>query len=108
MEDFRYAENLGGLHHRAAKQGEALRIVVIIAQRCAVEGIAIEEWGIVYKVILHAATDAAVEHGAETIAVIERHGNTGDCRSWIFSFCAPVAGHVNRDLMAEHGQRPRQ
>ena len=51
MEDVGHAEDLGGLQNGAAIQGEALGIVMIVAQRSAVESIAIVEGRIIDEVV---------------------------------------------------------
>ena len=47
------AEDLRRFQHGAAKQGEALGVVVVVAQRSAVESVAVEERRIVDEIELH-------------------------------------------------------
>ena len=72
------AEDLGGLQYGAREQREALGIVVIVAQRGAVESIAVEVRGIVDEIELHSSTHTAVDYGTEAIPVIEGNRNAGD------------------------------
>ena len=84
MEDIRHAEDFGGFQNSAAIEGEALGIVMIIAERGAVESVAIIERRIIDEVKLDAVLLAAVAHRAEAVTVIKGNGDAGDNGSRIF------------------------
>ncbi len=61
VEDVRHAEYLGSLQHGAAVEGKAVGIVGVIAQRGAVQVLAVEERRVVNEVILDAGLPAPVQ-----------------------------------------------
>ena len=91
VKDIRRSQGLGGLQHGPAKQGKALGVIVIVAERGAVELIAIEERRVVDEIELHSGAEAAVEHRAETVTVIEGHGDAGDYLARVVELGLPVA-----------------
>ncbi len=84
MEDIRHAENFGGFQNGAAVECEALGIVMVIAERSAVESVAIVERRIIDEVELDAVLLAAVDHRAEAVTVIKGNGDAGDDGARIF------------------------
>ena len=102
------AEDLGRFQHGAAEQREALGVVVIVAQRCTVERIAVEERRVVDEIELHSRAHAAVEHGTEAVAVIEGNGDAGDDLARIVELGLLVARKKDGDLVAQGGKRGRQ
>ena len=103
-----HAEDLRGLQHGAAEQREALGIVVIVAQRRAVERIAVEVRRVVDEIELHSSAHAAVEHGTEAVTVIEGNGNAGDDLARIVELGLLVTRKIDGDLVAQMGERGRQ
>ena len=108
MQNVGRSEDLCGLQNGARKQSEALGVIVIVAQGGAVKSVAVEERRVVDEIELHSGALAAVEHGAEAVAIVEGHRDAGDNRSWIFELSLAVAGKKDRDLVTEIGQRRRQ
>src|SRR5271167_4725113 len=105
VEHVGYAENLRGLQHGTAEKREALSVVVIVAQRRAVECVTVEVRRVVNEIELHSSADAAVEHGTKTVAVVERDGDAGDDLSRIIELGLLVAWKIDRDLVAQVGER---
>src|SRR5208337_1224983 len=103
-----HAENLAALDDGAAEQREALGVIVVVAQRRAVESFAVEKWRIVDKVILNVVMQAAVENGTETIAVVERNRDAGHHAGSCFELGLAVLGKEDADLLSHGGERLRQ
>ena len=108
VKDVGSAQDLDRLQNGAREQREALGVVVIVAQRRTVKRVAIEERRVVDEIELHSSTQAAVEHRAEAVAVVEWHGDAGDNGARIVELGLPVAGKKDRDLVTEVSQRWRQ
>jgi hypothetical protein len=81
---------------------------MVVAERSAVESVAIVERRIINEVELDAVLLAAIDYGAETISVIKGYGDAGDDGTGIFQKCLPVERQVHCDLMAEGGEGARQ
>ncbi len=108
MEDIGHAEDFGGFQNGAAIEGKALGIVMIVAERSAVESIAIKERRIIDEVELDAVLLAAVDHRAEPVSGRQTDGDAGDDGTRIFEMGLPVQRQVHCDLMAECGDGTRQ
>src|SRR5271166_6535995 len=108
VKDVGHAEDLRGLQHRAREQREPLGVVVIVAQRCAIERVAVEVWRIVDEIELHSSAHAAIKHGTEAVTVIERNGDAGDDLAGIVELGLPVTRKVDGDLVAQAGESGRQ
>ncbi len=81
---------------------------MIVAQRCAVERVAVEERRVVDEIELHSGANAAVEDRTKTIAVVEGNGDAGDHDPGIVEFGLLVARQEDGDLMSQTGERGRQ
>ena len=108
VEDIGHAEDFCGLQNGAAIEGKALGIVMVIAERSAVESVTIVERRIINEVELDAVLLAAVEHRAEAVMVVKGNGDAGDDGARILQMGLPVERQVHCDLMAEFGDGARQ
>src|SRR5208282_1986064 len=99
-----HTENLGGFQNGAAEQGEALSVVVIVAQRRTVERIAVEVRRVVNEIELHSSAHAAVEHRTKTITVVKGDGNAGDHLARVVELGLFVTGKIDSDLVAQVGE----
>src|SRR5471030_3248642 len=104
MEDIGDAKYFGGFQNGAAIECEALGIVIVVAERSAVERIAIIERRIIDKVELDTVLLAAIEYRTETLMVIERNGDAGNHGRWVLEMSLPVKRQVHCYPMAEFGE----
>ena len=88
-------QDLRCFEHRATEQGKALRVVVVIAQWSPVQRVAVEKRRIVDKIDLHSITNAAVQYGAESIAIVERDRDTPDRLAWVVDFRQSITRKVD-------------
>src|SRR5271157_5581570 len=108
VKDVWHTEDLRGLQHRTREQREPLGVVVIVAQRGAIERVAVEVRRIVDEIELHSRAHAAVEHGTEAVTVIERNRDAGDDLAGIVEPGLPVTRKKDSDLVAQVGESGRQ
>ncbi len=102
------AQDLRRLDRGAAEKPEALRVIAVVAERCAVESVAIEVRRIVDKVESDTVSGTAVEHGTEAVAVVEGNGDAAQDRLGVGKFRLPVLGQENAYFVTQCGQRTRQ
>src|ERR1019366_4939364 len=60
------------------------------------------------EIELHSSAYAAIEHGTETVTVVEGNGYAGDDLARLIELGGPVTRQVDGDFVAELCQRGRQ
>src|ERR1035441_3384068 len=81
---------------------------MVIAQRCTVERIAVEERRVVDEIELHSGAHPAVEDGTEAVAVIEGNGDAGNDDARVVELGLLITREEDGNLMAQAGDRGRQ
>jgi hypothetical protein len=101
MKQIGLAEYLGGFQDGPAKKSKPFRVVVVVAQRSSVQGVTVEKWRVVDEVKLHAIPYAAVEHRAESVAIVERDRDAADHHLRVIELGQSIPGKVDRDFVSE-------
>src|SRR5450759_2776646 len=81
---------------------------MVVAQRCTVERIAVEERRVVNEIELHSGANAAVDDGTEAVAVIEGNGDAGNDDARVVELGLFVTREVDGNLMTQAGEGGRQ
>src|ERR1700756_2859223 len=100
VEDLRNAEDLRSLDHGTGKHGEALGVVGIIAGGRSVKRVTIEVERVFDEIVGYAVRARPSDDGAEAVLVVVRNGDTTYDGARIGELGLPVAGQIDRDLVA--------